>query len=489
MKPASYQPEMFWNFPVFKVTKTDDGNRLVEGYATTDEPDSSGEVVTGELVKGARDKYMQRGNVREMHQLSAAGKVVSDRFDEEEGGPFKWWIQAKVVDAGAIKKIDEGVYTGFSVGIDRVKRDPMNRKKMIGGDIVEISLVDRPHNEACNLTACRAAGAQVFKIMGVPDTGKTTKSSTQKTGEVKTKMVGKAQVIKAMYHVQGMAEILQRLDQLAKDFTLEQIQEQDTSELATQLQAQLKDIRQDLGEVLIGMTTMEVGELLQDVGRDPGDTDQAVKVSKNPMEGDTEMTPQELKEVVGQVIQAVMPEVIKASKKDPVVTGELIDEVKKAHKMFCDAVEKGDVEEVKKAHKLYAAALKAAGLGEEPVTEEKQKVEEAKKVAGMEAQIAALETLVNKIAGTPQTPKSNAGTEVPETAVDGLVITKPETVTKIKELLAGGFGNLDENLTPRERKVEEDKREKSFVKLTAAIYGGQTTSPEVIKIARQEFLN
>ena len=162
--PAS-QPEMFWNFPVLKVSKTDDGARIVEGYATTDQPDSSGEVVTSQLVKGARDKYMERGNLREMHQLWAAGKVFDDSYEEDENG-FKWLVKARVVDPDAIKKIDEGVYTGFSIGIDRVKREPMNRKIMIGGDIVEISLVDRPHNEACNLTATRAQGAQVFKIMG-----------------------------------------------------------------------------------------------------------------------------------------------------------------------------------------------------------------------------------------------------------------------------------------------------------------------------------
>ena len=171
-------------------------------------------------------------------------------------------------------------------------------------------------------------------------------------------MIGKPEILKAMYHVQGMAEILQRLDALAKDFSFEQIREADTSELATQLQEGLKDIRQDLGEVLIGMTTMEVGELLEDV---QGDKDQkSTAAQKIQEEGDTAMNRQEVTEIVGEVLRAVMPEVIKAAKKQP-VTSEMIDEVKKAHELFCKAVEKGEVEEVKKAHKAYSEALKAAG--------------------------------------------------------------------------------------------------------------------------------
>ena len=202
------------------------------------------------------------------------------------------------------------------------------------------------------------------------------------------------------------------------------------------------------------------------------------------------MTPQELKEVVGQVVQAIMPEVIKAGKKQSPVADDLMTEVKKAHSKFCKAVEEGDVEEAKKAHQLYSQALKAAGLAEDQVTPEEQKAEEAKKASeAMVQKIASLEALVNKMAGVPQTPKSQAGVDAPAEAVDGLAITKPETVTKVKELLKAGFGPLDELLDARSRKTEENKRELAFVQLTRQIYGGETTSPEVMKIARQELVS
>ncbi len=58
-----------------------------------------------------------------------------------------WWLRTKVVEPVAQKLVEEGVYTGYSVGISHPKiiRDQVARNgRIVGGDLVEVSLVDRP---------------------------------------------------------------------------------------------------------------------------------------------------------------------------------------------------------------------------------------------------------------------------------------------------------------------------------------------------------
>ena len=62
------------------INKIDKENRLVSGFATLDNVDTSDDVVTAEASKGAFAAF--RGNIREMHQPIAAGRLVD--FREEE---------------------------------------------------------------------------------------------------------------------------------------------------------------------------------------------------------------------------------------------------------------------------------------------------------------------------------------------------------------------------------------------------------------------
>lgn len=133
-------------------TKKDDSQHIVEGYASTEDLDSQGEVVRFEAIKKALPDYMKFGNIREMHQNSAVGKAVKAIPDEERRGLY---LSAKIVDSDAWMKVQEGVYNGFSIG-GRVL-------KQVGNEIhdlvlSEISVVDRPANPAALFSLVKFEG-------------------------------------------------------------------------------------------------------------------------------------------------------------------------------------------------------------------------------------------------------------------------------------------------------------------------------------------
>lgn len=121
-------------------SKRDDTRRVIAGIATSDALDAHGQRITTDAIKGAIAKYMEYGNIREMHQPSAVGKVLKYEFDPEG----RLHIEAEIVDSVAWEKIQKGVYSGFSVGgwrTDDVKGDVI--ESMV---LDEISLIDRPAN-------------------------------------------------------------------------------------------------------------------------------------------------------------------------------------------------------------------------------------------------------------------------------------------------------------------------------------------------------
>ena len=126
------------------IVKRDPVARLVYGYATTEALDSQGERVSKEAVEGALADYMKFANIREMHQPSAVGVAKEANLDEK--GLF---LCAKVVDDQAWKKVEEGVYKGFSLGGKKVAKvgDTVTQMRL-----TEISLVDRPANPEALIT-------------------------------------------------------------------------------------------------------------------------------------------------------------------------------------------------------------------------------------------------------------------------------------------------------------------------------------------------
>lgn len=141
------------NFNIFvPIAKIDAAKRLVYGLATAEQVDSAGEMCDYESTKPHYEKWsgdIQKasggkslGNLRAMHGKVAAGKVTDIAFNDDAK---QIEICAKVVDDGEWKKVEEGVYTGFSQGGRYVKRwkDDAGVQRYTA-DPVEVSLVDVP---------------------------------------------------------------------------------------------------------------------------------------------------------------------------------------------------------------------------------------------------------------------------------------------------------------------------------------------------------
>lgn len=147
------------------LTKVDTENRIVMGFATLDNTDQHDEVVTQEASLEAFDGF--RGNIREMHQPIAVGKMISfreDEFFDAKNNKLHRGIFVKVyVSTGAEstwQKVLDGTLTGFSIGGD-IKEAKSEVIKDAGAHkvvryitkyrLTELSLVDSPANQFANV--------------------------------------------------------------------------------------------------------------------------------------------------------------------------------------------------------------------------------------------------------------------------------------------------------------------------------------------------
>jgi hypothetical protein len=135
------------------LAKVDLDRRLVTGVATAETPDRSGEIFDYSSSKPYFEKWSAEaaaasggkslGAVRAMHTPIAAGKLTDIAFDDNAK---RITVVAKIVDDDEWRKVQEGVYTGFSQGGRYVKRwaDPDSGLTRYTADPHEISLVDLP---------------------------------------------------------------------------------------------------------------------------------------------------------------------------------------------------------------------------------------------------------------------------------------------------------------------------------------------------------
>jgi hypothetical protein len=144
-------------------SKVDQERRIVSGFATLDNIDKQQDIVTTEASLKAFAKF--RGNIREMHQPSAIGKMVSFKedkyFDPETKKFYSGVYVSAYVSKGAQdawEKVLDGTYTGFSIGGRMNKWDDAYDEKMDASiriikdyDLVELSLVDNPANQFASI--------------------------------------------------------------------------------------------------------------------------------------------------------------------------------------------------------------------------------------------------------------------------------------------------------------------------------------------------
>lgn len=143
-------------FGIEKADRNADGTMTVYGKATDDSIDIDQQICDGDWLDRAMPHWFKSGgNIREQHSNIAAG--VATDYEAKADGHY---ISALVVDPVSVKKVETGVLKGFSIGIKnpRVTRDKsaMNGR-IVDGQIVEVSLVDRPANPNCQLILAKSA--------------------------------------------------------------------------------------------------------------------------------------------------------------------------------------------------------------------------------------------------------------------------------------------------------------------------------------------
>lgn len=157
-------------------TKVNREKRTVSGFATLDNIDQTGDVVTAEASIEAFENF--RGNIREMHGPNAVGKMLSfkpETFYDSTTGEFYNGIYVDAyVSKGAQdtwEKVLDGTLSGFSIG-GKIKESDNEVNKSTGQPVrfikkyslMELSIVDSPANELCNLLSIQKMDGQfVFK--------------------------------------------------------------------------------------------------------------------------------------------------------------------------------------------------------------------------------------------------------------------------------------------------------------------------------------
>ena len=163
------------------LSKVDKENRLVSGWASLDNADSQGDVVLKEANRRAFSRF--RGNIREMHQPVAVGRMVDFKedsyFDQETQKFYNGIFVTVYVSKGAQdtwEKVLDGTLQGFSIGgaiVDAetqwVKDAGRSVRFVKDYELVELSLVDSPANKLANVFSITksADGSTVMKGMAV----------------------------------------------------------------------------------------------------------------------------------------------------------------------------------------------------------------------------------------------------------------------------------------------------------------------------------
>jgi len=146
-------------FGIEKADRNADGTLTVYGKATDDSVDIDQQICDGEWLDRAMPAWFKSGgNIREQHSNIAAG--VAKEYELKRDGHY---ITALVVDPVSVKKVETGVLKGFSIGIKnpRVTRDKVAANgRIVDGQIVEVSLVDRPANPNCQLLLAKSAAGE-----------------------------------------------------------------------------------------------------------------------------------------------------------------------------------------------------------------------------------------------------------------------------------------------------------------------------------------
>lgn len=144
-------------------SKIDEEKRLVHGFASLDNVDEHDDVVMADASSRAFARF--RGNIREMHQPIAAGRMLDFHedvyWDAREEKFYKGIAVTVYVSTGAEstwQKVLDGTLSGFSIGGDILEAETEFDKSAGKSirfikeyELHELSLVDNPANQFANI--------------------------------------------------------------------------------------------------------------------------------------------------------------------------------------------------------------------------------------------------------------------------------------------------------------------------------------------------
>lgn len=161
------------------IVKVDQENRTVSGFATLDNVDKQGDIVSTDASLAAFQEF--RGNLREMHQAIAVGKVLSfsveELYDPTEAKFYSGIFVTAYISKGAQdtwEKILDGTLSGFSIGgeihqADMVYDRTTDKTIRVITDysLIELSVVDNPANQLANIVSIVKVDEGMLKGMAV----------------------------------------------------------------------------------------------------------------------------------------------------------------------------------------------------------------------------------------------------------------------------------------------------------------------------------
>lgn len=203
---------------IIKQEKLEDGTLMVYGKATDDSLDIDQQICdAGWLATAMPEWFKTGGNIREQHSNIAAG--VAKELDAKADG---FYINVHVVDPVSVKKTETGVFKGFSIGIrsPRVVRDNKAANgRIIDGQIVEVSLVDRPANPNAKLIMAKSVGTEIMKVEELVEATEEVVETPAETVTEEVVEAVEATEEKAADSKPTKEEALKRLQELTKEMS------------------------------------------------------------------------------------------------------------------------------------------------------------------------------------------------------------------------------------------------------------------------------
>jgi hypothetical protein len=148
------------------IVKADTVKREVYGIMAEEAVDKANEVFDYESSKPYVKAWVEQfqnatngasfGNVRAQHSKTAAGKLIGIGFDDKNK---RIPIAAKIVDDNEWRKVEEGVYTGFSIGGKYVKKWTDGTATRYTANPTEVSIVDNPCMPGAQFTMVKSDGS------------------------------------------------------------------------------------------------------------------------------------------------------------------------------------------------------------------------------------------------------------------------------------------------------------------------------------------